>query len=75
MLSSEVQPNLSVPVLAQPSTKRLIVLNSGVMSQFEIGQPLVLHLPDQPPQAIVVEALDQLALITRYTLAVSEPGV
>ncbi|MBA3945902.1 MAG: hypothetical protein H0X37_15220 [Herpetosiphonaceae bacterium] len=56
-----------IQVLAQPSTRRLIVLNSTIVNQLEIGQPLTLHLPDLPSQAVVVEALDRLSLIVRYT--------
>lgn len=69
----EVRPGQTVPVLAQPTTHRMIVLNSGVMDTFEIGQRLVLHLPDQPPQFIAVESLDKLSLITRYIPAPADP--
>ncbi len=56
----------SVQVLAQPSTRRLIVLNSALVNQLEVGQPFTLHLPDQPGLPVVVEALDRLSLIVRY---------
>ncbi len=69
----EVRPGQIVPVLAQPSTRRLIVLNSGVVNQLEVGQPLLLQLPDEEPLAIVVEAVDRLSLIARYAPAPIEP--
>lgn len=71
----EVRPGIVVAVLAQPTTQRLIVLNSALMSQFEVGQRMTLHLSDQPPLPISVEALDQLSLITRYVLAPDAPDV
>ncbi|GAC1549345.1 MAG: hypothetical protein NVS2B7_25390 [Herpetosiphon sp.] len=66
----EVRPNHQVPVLAQPTTHRLIVLNSAVVNQLEVGQELVLHLADGDSQAIVVEGIDRLSMITRYGVAV-----
>ena len=62
----EIRRGQNVPVLAQPSTRRLIVLNSTVLGQVEVGQTLTLHLPDQTPMVIVVEAIDRSALIARY---------
>ena len=62
----EIRGGQNVPVLAQPSTRRLIVLNSTVLGQVEVGQRLTLHLPDQAPMDIVVEAIDRSALIARY---------
>ena len=65
----EVRRGQTVPVLAQPSTQRLIVLNSTVLSQVQVGQTITLHLPEQPPQRIVVEAIDHSSLIARYAPA------
>jgi hypothetical protein len=65
----EIRQGQTVPVLAQPSTQRLIVLNSTILNQVEIGQTIVLHLPDQEPLAIVIEAIDRSSLITRYGTA------
>ena len=62
----EVRQGHSIPVLAQPSTHRLIVLNSTVLSQVEVGQGMTLHLPDQKPVPIVVDAIDRSSLIVRY---------
>jgi hypothetical protein len=62
----EVREGHSVPVLAQPSTHRLIVLNSTALGHMHIGQTLVLHLPDTEPVPITLEAIDRLALIARY---------
>lgn len=62
----EVREGHSVPVLAQPSTHRLIVLNSTALGYMHIGQTLVLHLPDTEPLPITLEAIDRLALIARY---------
>ena len=39
----EVRQGHSIPVLAQPSTHRLIVLNSTVLSQVEVEQGMTLH--------------------------------
>lgn len=63
----EVRDGHSVPVLAQPSSHRLIVLNSTALSHMHIGQTLVLHLPDTEPQPITLESIDHLALIARYS--------
>lgn len=65
----EVRQGQSVPVLAQPSTQRLIVLNSNVLNQTEIGQTITLRLPGQEPTTIVVEAIDRSSLILRYITA------
>ncbi len=65
----ELRPGQTVPVLAQPSTQRLIVLNSTALSQVEVGQTIMLHLPDQAPIEIVIEAIDRSSLITRYATA------
>ena len=65
----EIRQGQTVPVLAQPSTQRLIVLNSTILNQVEIGQRIMLHLPDQEPMAIVIEAIDRSSLITRYAAA------
>jgi hypothetical protein len=66
----EIRQDYSIPVLAQPSTQRLIVLNSTALNQMEVGQTVTLHLPDQQPVAIIIEAIDRSSLITRY----SEPA-
>lgn len=68
----EVREGQSVPVLAQPSSHRLIVLNSTVLNHLHIGQTLVLHLSDAEPQPITLEAIDRLALVARYTEALTE---
>lgn len=62
----EVREGQSVPVLAQTSSHRLIVLNSTALGHMHIGQTLVLHLPDSEPLPITLEAIDRLALIARY---------
>ncbi|HEY0603095.1 MAG TPA: hypothetical protein VGD69_21110 [Herpetosiphonaceae bacterium] len=62
----EVREGHTVPVLAQPSTHRLIVLNSTALGHMHIGQTLVLHLSDEEPLPITLEAIDRLALIARY---------
>ena len=62
----EIREGHTVPVLAQPSSHRLIVLNSTALGHMHIGQTLVLHLPDIEPMPITLEAIDQLALIARY---------
>lgn len=69
----EIRQGYTVPVLAQPSTLRLIVLNSTALGQVAIGQQIVLHLPEQNPQQITVEAIDRSSLIVRYT-AVQPPS-
>lgn len=68
----EVREGQSVPVLAQPSSHRLIVLNSTALGHMHIGQTLVLHLADNEPLAITLEAIDRLALIARYADGVVE---
>lgn len=65
----EIRPGQFAPVLAQPSTGRLIVLNSTMLAQVEVGQTIALHLPEQEPQAIVVEVIDRSSLIMRYVAA------
>ncbi len=62
----EVRQGQTVPVLAQPSSHRLIVLNSTALVHMHVGQTLVLHLPDTEPLPITLEAIDRLALIARY---------
>ncbi len=62
----EVRQGQAVPVLAQPSTQRLIVLNSTVLNQIEIGQTISLQLPEQPAVNIVIELIDRSSLIVRY---------
>lgn len=65
----EIRQGQTAPVLAQPSTGRLIVLNSTLLAQVEVGQTITLQLPDQEPQAIVVEVIDRSSLIIRYVAA------
>ncbi len=65
----EIRQGQPVPVLAQPSTQRLIVLNSTALNQVEIGQTITLHLPDHDPLQVVVEAIDRSSLIARYVTA------
>lgn len=62
----EVRQGQAVPVLAQPSTQRLIVLNSTALNQIEIGQTISLQLPEQPAVNIVIEVIDRSSLIVRY---------
>ena len=64
----EIRQGHSVPVLAQPSTQRLIVLNSTALNQVEIGQTITLYLPDHDPLPIVVETIDRSSLIARYAV-------
>jgi hypothetical protein len=54
----EVREGHTVPVLAQPSTHRLIVLNSTALGH--------MHLANTEPLPIPLEAIDRLALIARY---------
>lgn len=65
----EIRQGQTAPVLAQPSTGRLIVLNSTMLAQVDVGQTISLQLPDQEPQAIVVEVIDRSSLIIRYVVA------
>jgi hypothetical protein len=53
----EIRQGHSALVLAQPSTGRLIVLNSMLLAQVEIGQAVTRHLPEQEPYPIVAEAI------------------
>jgi hypothetical protein len=62
----EVRQGQAVPVLAQPSTQRLIVLNSTILNQLEIGQSIMLQVPEQDPLSIVIESIDRSSLIVRY---------
>ncbi len=62
----EVRQGQTIPVLAQPSSQRLIVLNSTALGHMHVGQTLVLHLPDTEPLPITLEVIDRLALIARY---------
>jgi len=62
----EVRDGQSVPVLVQRSSHRLIVLNSTALGHMHIGQTLVLHVPNEEPVAITLEAIDWLALTARY---------
>ncbi len=62
----EIREGQSVPVLAQTSSHRLIVLNSAAMSTMQVGQSFKLTLGDAAPQPITLEAIDRLALIARY---------
>jgi hypothetical protein len=63
----EIRPGQSVPALAQPSTQRLIVLNSHVLNQTAIGQTITVHLPNDEPFQVVVETIDHSSLIVRYS--------
>ena len=62
----EIREGQTIPVLAQPSTHRMIVLNSTLLNQVEPGQTITMHVPDQEAQAIVVESIDRSSLILRY---------
>ncbi len=62
----EIRQGHTAPVLAQPSTGRLIVLNSTLLAQVEVGQTVMLHLPEQEAHEIVVESIDRSSLIMRY---------
>ncbi len=64
----EVRRGQTVSVLAQPATQRVIVLNSNVLNQTEIGQTITLHLPGQPAASVVVESIDRSSLILRYSV-------
>ncbi len=64
----EIRPGQNVPVLAQPSTQRLIVLNSTALNQAELGQTITVHLPDHEPFQVVLESIDRSSLIVRYNL-------
>jgi hypothetical protein len=63
----EIRPGQSVPALAQPSTQRLIVLNSHVLNQTAIGQTITVHLPNDEPFQVRVETIDHSSLIVRYS--------
>jgi hypothetical protein len=63
----EIRPGQNVPALAQPSTQRLIVLNSHALNQTAIGQTITVHLPDDEPFQVVVETIDHSSLIVRYS--------
>lgn len=69
----EIRPGHHVPVLAQPATQRLIVLNSNVVGQLARGQAILVHLPERDPLEVVVESIDRSSLIVRYSEA-TEPG-
>jgi len=62
----EIREGQSVPVLAQTSSHRLIVLNSAAMNTMQAGQSFKLVLGDAEPQSITLESVDRLALIARY---------
>lgn len=62
----EVREGQIVPVLAQPSSHRLIVLNSTALNLMHSGQTLVLRLVGDEPVPITLESIDRLALIARY---------
>jgi hypothetical protein len=64
----EVRQGQHVPVLAQPSTYRLIILNSTVLNQLDIGQTITLQLPEREPQQVVIETIDRSSLIARYSV-------
>ena len=64
----EIRQGHSVPVLAQPSTQRMIVLNSTQLNQMEVGQTIMIHLPEHEPLEVVVAAIDRSSLIVRYNL-------
>ena len=64
----EIRPGQTVPALAQPSTQRLIVLNSTALNQAELGQTMTVHLPEREPFQVLVEAIDRSSLIVRYSL-------
>lgn len=56
-----------VPVLAQSGSHRLIILNSLALARMRIGQKMTLHLQDADMQLIILQEIDHLALIARYT--------
>ncbi len=62
----ELRQGQRVPVLAQPSTQRLIVLNSNALGHLSVGQSIAVHVPDQEPMHVVVESIDRSSLIVRY---------
>ncbi len=68
----EMRQGQTIPVLAQPSSHRLIVLNSTALNHMHVGQTLVLHLAETGPMPITLEAIDRLALIARYIDGVVE---
>lgn len=70
MLDAEIElrPGHTAPVLAQPSTQRLIVLNSHALNHLEPGRTITVRIPDQEPLRVVVEAIDHSSLILRYGL-------
>ncbi len=68
----EIRPGHTVPVLAQPSTQRLIVLNSTALNQVELGQTVTIHLPDQESLAVTVESIDRSSLILRYASLIND---
>jgi hypothetical protein len=68
----EIRTGHTVPVLAQPSTQRLIVLNSTALNQVERGQTITIHLPDQESLEVTVESIDRSSLILRYTSLIND---
>ena len=52
--SRQLKGRHAVPVLAQPSSHRLIVLNSTALSHMHIGQTLMLHLAEAEPLTITL---------------------
>ena len=64
----EIRAGHSVDALAQPSTQRLLVLNSHALDQIAIGQTITLHMEDHDPMQVVVESVDHSSLILRYAM-------
>jgi hypothetical protein len=56
-----------VPVLVQPASHRLLVLNSTALSQMRPGQHMTLHMEQGDSLAITLGEIDHLALLARYT--------
>lgn len=63
----EVRNGQLVPVLVQPASHRLLVLNSTALSHMQPGQHLTLHMEHGASLQITLVEIDQLALIARYT--------
>ncbi len=63
----ELQEGQMVPVLVQPGSHRLIILNSLALARIQVGQATLLHIDDLGTQTILIQEIDRLALIVRYS--------
>jgi len=63
----ELQEGQLVPVLVQPGSHRLIILNSPALARIQVGHATTLHIDDMGTQTILIQEIDRLALIVRYS--------